>query len=113
MPRNIQSYKLWIKKWVPGGNQAHTFGLAAVCWSIWKGNAEIEFVLTKNPLAVIMRTCSFLSYWSGLYGSEIQGKLLDGIKVMMSVACRLMTQDSAPRRLPLPAPEEDRSDSES
>jgi len=66
VPRNIQSYKLWIKKWVPGGNQAHTFGLAAVCWSIWKGNAEIEFVLTKNPLAVIMRTCSFMSYWSGL-----------------------------------------------
>jgi len=39
-------------------------------------------------MEVIMHACLFMSYWSGLYAAESQGRVLEGIKVMLGVACR-------------------------
>ena len=56
------------------------------------GNAETKLVsikkLLRNTMEVIMHACSFMSYWSGLYAAESQGRVLEGIKVMLGVACR-------------------------
>ena len=37
-----------------------------------------------------------MSYWSGLYSLEFQGKLADSIKVLMGVAYKLLAQQVAP-----------------
>ena len=34
IPANLHQYKLWIKKWLPGGDFIYTSGCAAVCWAI-------------------------------------------------------------------------------
>jgi hypothetical protein len=35
-PLNIKQYWEWVKIWLPGGCHVYTFGLAAICWAIWK-----------------------------------------------------------------------------
>jgi hypothetical protein len=39
----------------------------------------------KTLILILTHACSFMSYWSGLYGAELQDKLLEGIKVMMGL----------------------------
>ena len=38
----------------------------------------------KNPLEILIHVCSFLTYWTGLYNSEMQGKILEGVKILIS-----------------------------
>jgi hypothetical protein len=37
-----QSWK-WCERWIPSGKQFYVFGIAAVCWSIWKMRNRICF----------------------------------------------------------------------
>jgi hypothetical protein len=40
VPSNVYQYWEWIKTWLPGGGMFHSFGLAAICWAVWKsGNS--------------------------------------------------------------------------
>jgi len=44
-----------------------------------------------------------MTFWSGLYGAEMQGKILDGVKLLLSCASRMMTNQqrlSPPLLLP-------------
>ena len=36
VPRNVQQYKTWITKWLPGGGPVYTSGYTTICWAIWK-----------------------------------------------------------------------------
>ena len=35
-PQGLAQYKDWIQRCMPSGGTFHTFGLAVVCWAIWK-----------------------------------------------------------------------------
>ena len=46
--------------------------------------------MIKNPLGVLIHVSSFLTYWAGLYSSETQGKILEGVQALLACAHRMM-----------------------
>jgi hypothetical protein len=36
-----------------------------------------------------------MSYWAGLYGSDMQNKIMDGVKLLLSCAHRVLVQQQA------------------
>lgn len=108
VPLNIEQYKVWIKRWLPHGESVRTFGLAAICWAVWKATnkACFEKKLLKTPIEILTHACVFMQYWAGLYGADMQGKLLDGVKVLLACAHWVMAQQS-PSMVPRLMPPED------
>jgi len=101
IPNNILQFKSWVKIWLPGGEQVHTFGLAAICWAIWKcrNKACFDKKPPRSPIDIIMYACSFMSFWAGLYNQEFQSKILEGFRVVMEVACSLPIKPPPPPRV--------------
>ena len=116
IPNDIDQYKTWIKLWIPEGTSFHILGLAAICWAIWKrrNTACFEKKMLTNPLEIISHACALLSYWAGLYSTEMQATILAGVKKLLSCAHRVLAQPSIPSRpMLLPStPDEDEDDSE-
>ena len=77
-----------------GGQQVYTFCAAAICWAIWKRRnaACFENRGLKNPAEILSYTCALMTYWAGLYGVEMQGKIMDGVKLLLSCASWVMAQ---------------------
>lgn len=114
-PQNTQQYKSWINHWLPEAENVHTFGLAAICWALWKcrNKACFDKKLLKNPIEIIIHSCSFMTYWTGLHSEDFQGKLLDGVQVLLSCAHKVLARSNqAPVRLALPPTEEDEEEAE-
>lgn len=90
-----------------------TLCLAAICWAIWKRRNEacFENKKLKHPAEIVIHICALLSYWAGLYGSEIQDKIVEGAKILLACAHRVLAQQPRPV-IYLPAPTEDLSDEE-
>jgi len=76
IPSTLIQYKKWIRRWLPDGSSIYTFELSAICWAIWKRRNEACFdnKLLRSPTEIITYACALMSYWSGLYGPEMQGK---------------------------------------
>jgi hypothetical protein len=53
-PSYVQYWR-WINGALPGGEKFHMFGLAAICWAIWKCRNR-EFVLIRNPLRILVKS---------------------------------------------------------
>jgi hypothetical protein len=87
--------------------------LAAICWAIWKrrNKACFDNKHLKHPAEIIIHACSFISYWSGLYGADLQSKILEGGKVLLACAYKVVAQEPRPL-IYLPAPQDDDSDDE-
>ena len=100
IPSSLTQYKSWIRRWLPDGNSIHVFGLSAICWAIWKRRNEacFENKALKHPTDIIIYACALMSYWAGLYGPEMHGKILEGVKTLLSCVHRA----SAPPRRSLP-----------
>jgi len=32
----------------------------------------------------MLYTCALMSFWAGLYGADMQGKILEGVKILVS-----------------------------
>jgi len=94
IPENILQFKLWISHWLPGGQQVYTFCAAAICWAIWKRRNEACFENKKlrNPAEILSYACALMTFWAGLYGMEMQGKIMDGVKLLLSCASKMMAQ---------------------
>ncbi|PUZ49950.1 hypothetical protein GQ55_6G020400 [Panicum hallii var. hallii] len=92
----------------------HIFGLAAICWAICKcrNQACFDKKIIKNPAEIIIHACALMSYWAGLDNSDFQVKLMDGVKVMLACAHRVLARQARPTLQILPAPSEDRDDEE-
>ena len=109
IPRNNTQYKLWIDKWLPDGQKIHHFGFAAICWAIWKcrNKAVFDAKRIRHPAEILLHSCAFMKYWAGLYSSDFQGKLLDGIKVVLACAHKVLAQQAgaADARMLLPPAE--------
>ena len=56
-----------------------TFCIAAICWATWKKRNEacFENKLLRNPIDILIYACALMSYWAGLYGSDMQNKIMD------------------------------------
>ena len=105
IPNNLSQAKIWFVHWLPGGEQIYTFCMAAICWAIWKKRNEACFdnKQLRNPADIISYACALMTLWAGLYGAEMQGKILDGVKLLLSCASRMMTNQqclSPPLLLP-------------
>ena len=98
IPGDLTQYKQWISHWLPGGQQGYTFCVAAICWAIWKkrNSACFENKRLKNPAEILSYACALMSYWAGLYGVEMQGKIVEGVKLLLSCASRMMVQQQHP-----------------
>ena len=70
--------------------------------------------MLTNPLEIISHACALLSYWAGLYSTEMQATILAGVKKLLSCAHRVLAQPSIPfRPMLLPSTlDEDEDDSE-
>jgi len=99
---------------LPGGVFVYHFIFAAITWAIWKcrNKACFDSKLIKHPVEIIHHACSFMSYWSGLYPPEMQGKILEGVKALLACVHRaVVVQPSNVLRI-LPAMTEDDKDEE-
>jgi hypothetical protein len=78
IPSNLTQFWLYIKKWLPHGAMFYTFGIAAICWSIWKtrNKACFENKLIRNPLKTICYACDLMNYRTGLYPTKTREKLV-------------------------------------
>jgi hypothetical protein len=50
--------------------------------------------MIKNPLEILIHVCSFLTYWTGLYNSEMQGKILEGVQTLLAYAHKMMASQA-------------------
>ena len=114
VPKNMQRYKFWIAKWLPGGNQMYTSGCAAICWAIWKcrNRACFDKKLLKHSCEIITHACSFLTNWAGLYNDVTHERILDGVQKLLACAHRVLAtqQGTSPALRLLPSPPEDEQD---
>jgi len=68
--------------------------------------------MVKNPIEILIQACAYMKYWTGLYKTEFQEKLLEGVQMLISCAHRVMQQNRATPVLQLLAPAEDPADDE-
>jgi hypothetical protein len=110
IPNNISQYKEWIQNILPHGKIVHQFGFAAICWVIWKARNKVVFEKKqiKHPTEIIIHACAFMSFWAGLFKPNFAGGVVEGVKVLLMLAYRVLTQQ---KRVPavgmLPAPRTD------
>lgn len=117
VPNNTNQYWRWTESCLPGGRHVYTLGLAALCWDIWKARnkACFEHKLIKHPAEIVCHACSLMFFWAGLYKADVQEQIADGVKLLLSMACRILTSQrrtpTTPLRiLPAADREEDREE---
>jgi hypothetical protein len=78
-----------IKKWLLNGEK---FGIAVICWAIWKtrNKACFEKKINKNPVETICYACGLMNYWIGLYLKDTEEELAEIINIMLQVATCLL-----------------------
>ena len=69
-------------------------GLAAVCRATWKRRKEACFdnKMLRNPTEIMIYACALMSFWAGLYDAEMHGKILEGVKILLSCVQWVTTQ---------------------
>ncbi|KAF7059423.1 hypothetical protein CFC21_066332 [Triticum aestivum] len=102
-PNNIWQFCSWCYTFLPDGGRFYSFGLAAICWSIWncRNQATFGFKFLKIPFEVVFSSCVFLDYGAGLLKSDDQEAmwrgammLRDNVKNMMRI-CAAAQDDGA------------------
>lgn len=81
-----------------GGSNVYTFGLAAICWASWKCRNKTCFdkKKLKSLIEIIIHSCSYITYWAGLYNEDFQGRVLEGVQVLLACAHQVMARSSSP-----------------
>ena len=62
-------------------------------------------------MEIIIHDCALISYWAGLYSSELQDKIMEGTKILLVRARRVLMQQPRPV-IYLPPPHEEMSEEE-
>ena len=78
-------------------NPVHTLILAAIIrWFIWKRRNKVCFKHKdlQNLAEIITHACTFLSYLAGLYSLELQGKIMEGVELLLSCEHKVRVQPS-------------------
>ena len=58
--------------------------------------AAKDIELVKHPTDIIIYACALMSYWAGLYGADMQSKILEGVKILVSCVHKVMAQQRRP-----------------
>ena len=89
---NLEQCWLWCEKWFPFGKKFHPWGVAAICWAIWKCRNKVAFEgkALKNPLEIICHACALMIYWSGLFAELDRDQLVEGANTMLRVAKEIL-----------------------
>jgi hypothetical protein len=68
------------------------FGLAAICWSIWKSRnkACFEKIMIKNPIEILCMACANMKHWAGLFKREFQEQLAAGMSAILAAEYKAM-----------------------
>lgn len=76
------------------GGKFHTFGIAAICWAIWKTRNKMCFEgkALKDPVFIVCYVCALMSYWVGLYSEDDKDVLTAGVNTMMKIALKLLSK---------------------
>jgi hypothetical protein len=88
VPTNLEQCWLWCEQWFPFGKKFHPWGIAAICWAIWKRRNKVVFEgkLLQNPLEIICHACALMVYWSGLFAEMDREQPVEGANTMLKVA---------------------------
>lgn len=84
IPRNLNQCWQWCNKWLPFDKKYHVWGVAAVCWAIWKAHNKACFDKKKiinSPLDII-NVCA--------YAEPDRDQLLEGVNTMLRVAEKIL-----------------------
>lgn len=58
IPKSMDQCWSWCEKWLPSGKKFHTFGIAAICWAIWKSRNracfEKKYIQDPMPMSVML-----------------------------------------------------------
>ena len=54
-----------------------------------------ENIKLKHPITILIHACALISYWAGLYGSELQDKIMEGVKILLACAHKVLMQHSS------------------
>lgn len=103
IPNNIRRYWVWIDIHLPNSKHVHAFGLAGICWAIWKARNKVCFdkKLIKHPAEILCHACAFLNFWTCLHKTDFQAQIAEGIKILLSTVCSIVASQQRP---PPPAP---------
>lgn len=92
IPSNLQQCWKWCEIWIPYGEKYHPWGIAAICWAIWKNRnrACFEKKIIRNPLEIICHACALMNYWAGLFAENDKEQLEEGVATMLRIAKELL-----------------------
>jgi spore maturation protein SpmA len=49
-----------------------------------------EGKMIKHSAEIMIHACAFMTYWAGLFNAELQGGLIEGSKIMLAFAHRMV-----------------------
>ena len=115
IPTSLNQFWIWSQTWLPAKSHFYAFLLVAICWATWKTRNDACFnaKMIHHPAEIVCHACAFLNYWAGLHKEEIQSQIKDGVGLLLSLACQMLSTErrSTTRTiLPPPATDEDRRD---
>lgn len=70
--------------------------------------------LIKHPAEIVCHACSSMNFWTGLHKAELQVQITEGVKILLSTACRILAsqQPATPPPRLLPVVEEEEQEDE-
>lgn len=82
--------------WFRFGKKFHAWGIAALCWAIWKSRnkACFEKIPLKSPLEILCHASALMILWAGLYGEMDRDQLIEEANLMLKVAKELLAKQT-------------------
>lgn len=93
IPDCLKNCWLWLEKRLPHNRKFHVWGVAAICWAIWKARnkACFEKKLIKNPAKIICHARALMKFWAGLFAADDKKILEEGVDAMIKIALNILS----------------------
>lgn len=97
IPSNFHQCWLWCEAWFPFGKKYHPWGVAAICWAIWKSRNRAWFdkKIIKSLLEILCHANALMVFWAGLYAEMDREQLIEGANLMLKVAKEVLAKETA------------------
>ena len=81
IPSDLNQCWQWCEAWFPFGKKYHPWGIAAVCWAIWKSRNKACFdkEIIKSPLEILCHANALMVFWAGLYAEKDMKEMEEGV----------------------------------